>query len=91
MNESLPQRVQLSPFGIPKTVVTNHRYARFRCEAGHRLSDFINHELYNEENQPVVGIDYSDAVADCEWAGGRLPTEAEWGFAARGTDGRIYP
>jgi formylglycine-generating enzyme required for sulfatase activity len=73
--------------------VTNEQYAAFVAATGratpiHWVDGAVPPEL---ERHPVTHVDWHDAVAFCAWAGGRLPTEAEWEKGARGDDGRLYP
>jgi len=83
--------VFLDAFYIDKYEVTNAQYKQFMDATGHRTPSYWNDGKYNQPNQPVVGVSWEDAKGYAEWAGKRLPTEAQWEKTARGTDGRNYP
>lgn len=83
--------VTLSPFEIDRTEVSQREY-QLCIEAGvcvpPRSARF---QPNGRADYPVDGITWEQANQYCAWAKKRLPTEAEWEMAARGTDGRVYP
>jgi len=105
-DERPQHRVFLSSYWIDKTEVTNAMYVKFLNETNREVVvelafDSENTQFYltdqgwvvtpGKENLPAVNITWFGATDYCEWAGRRLPTEAEWEKAARGEDASSYP
>ncbi len=91
-NERPVHSVHLDAFYIDQYEVTIAQYATFLQETNRGVPDFWSEEIQKlYGRRPVIGVDWNDATAYCTWAEKRLPTEAEWEKAARGTDQRLYP
>lgn len=100
-SELQQHEVDLAAYRIGKFPVTNEQYAEFIKQTKHpppRVGGWFGKTPPKQKgDHPVVGVSWYDALAYCQWLSEqtgrayRLPTEAEWEKAARGTEGRIYP
>ena len=98
-----PFPVQLSAYYLALHPVTNDQYRRFIAATSHPFPRCFRAGLpgervwdrstfpEDEKDHPVVGVRMEDALAYCDWAEVRLPTELEWEAAARGVEGNVYP
>ena len=94
-----PRLIKLNSFRIDRYPVTNKRFSDFLKETGYMpedASNFLKHwvngaYLPGLENHPVVWVSQSDARAYAGWAGGRLPKDGEWQYAACGPDKFKWP
>ncbi|UCF60023.1 MAG: formylglycine-generating enzyme family protein [Anaerolineaceae bacterium] len=82
---------EVDAFWIDRTEVTNGQYSLCVEDGACNPSRLADDPTYNGEIYPVAGIPWKDAVDYCIWAGGRLPMEVEWEYAAKGAKGTIYP
>jgi formylglycine-generating enzyme required for sulfatase activity len=93
-DEQPVHEVCLSAFWISQTEVTNAQYRQCVdagvCESPYTVYERCHYADAGYENHPIVCVNWHQAQAYAEWLGGRLPTEAQWEYAARGPASQVY-
>ena len=96
-DEQPAHTVALDSFWIDQTEVTNGQYERCveagACDPPQESGSWMRDSYYGNssyDDYPVIYVSWLQADAYCEWAEARLPTEAEWEYAARGPEGQVF-
>ncbi|MCI0663160.1 MAG: bifunctional serine/threonine-protein kinase/formylglycine-generating enzyme family protein [Acidobacteria bacterium] len=92
-NERPAHIVRINAFYLDRSEVTNEEYRQFIEATGYSAPPTWQNGRYPEgsDKNPVNDVTWEDASIYAKWASKRLPTEEEWEYAARGSEGRIYP
>jgi len=91
-SDNVRHTVELTDYYIYKNVVTVGQYEVYCKATGAKMPPAPSFNAnWSKKDHPIVKVTWAEARAYAEWAGGDLPSEAQWERAARGTDGRKYP